>query len=283
MKKLFLPLSFLSLFLIACDKVDDPFETKNTDINTDGLVFDTSFSEFSNTKRVLVLEEFTGFKCQNCPAGTLIAHQLSQTYADQLMVLSIHGSDFAKPENNADGSFSTDFRTPEGDQYLTSFDVESFPSGMVSRLFDDNKFTVGKDEWETRITLLKDQAPKYKIEAISMLNDSTRIVKTKVYIERNAGLTENVKLLILLSENNLIDWQIDGLNILSNYEHNHVFRKSLNGVWGTDLIFTNDSSTFETELVLNQNWKLENLELLYFVYDATSKEIWQANRIKIKD
>lgn len=276
--------SLLAILLLnACDKVDEPFENKKTTTNSDSLKFDTSYSEFNSAKRVLVLEEFTGYRCSNCPAGTLIAHQLEQTYSDQLILLSIHASsDFAAPLNNPDGSFTTDFRTTEGEEYLTAFEVENFPSGMISRLYKDNKYTVGKDEWEARILDLKDDAPKYRLSAMNLYNDSLQLLKTSVHIERNVGITENVKILLLLIENGIIDWQIDGVNILSNYEHNHVLRASMNGIWGADLTFVNDTVNYTTETILNSAWNKDSMELVILLYDATTKEVWQANELEIK-
>ncbi len=281
MKAVFYILS-AALLLNACDKIDEPFENKGNVINTDGLAFDTTYSEFANTKRILVLEEFTGYRCSNCPAGTLIAKQLVQDYPDQLMLLSIHAStDFAAPLNNPDGSFTTDFRTTEGEEYLTAFEVENFPSGMVNRLYKDNKYTVGKDEWEARILDLKDLAPKYSITAMNLYHDSLNYVKTKVDVVRTNGTTENVKVLLLLTESEIIDWQIDGVNTLSNYVHNHVLRGSMNGVWGADLSFSNDSATYSAETTLNSAWNQDHMEVVILVYDAITKEVLQANRVGV--
>lgn len=276
-------LALLLASIFACDKVEEPFEKKDIVIPTDGLIFDTTYGEYNQAKRILVLEEFTGYRCANCPAGTLLAQQLKQTYADQLLLLSFHAStEFAAPLNNPDGSFTTDFRTTEGEEYLSSFEVESFPAGMVSRLFQDNKFVVGKDEWEGRITPIKDLAPKYQIEFMNLYNDSLGYIKTKIQIERNSGISENVKLLVYLAEDHIIDWQIDGANTLNNYEHNHVFRGSLNGTWGSDLTFTNDTTSVTFEKLLNPSWNVNNLELTVLLYDATTKEVWQANAGRVK-
>ena len=60
--------------------------------------------------RKVLVEEFTGVRCVNCPAGASELDNLRGIYGDRLVVVSIHTGDFSTPYS--DSKF--DFRTPEG-------------------------------------------------------------------------------------------------------------------------------------------------------------------------
>ena len=61
--------------------------------------------------RKVLVEEFTGVRCVNCPAGASELENLKGIYGERLVIVSIHAGDFSPPFT--DSRF--DFRTAEGD------------------------------------------------------------------------------------------------------------------------------------------------------------------------
>ncbi len=268
--------------LQSCDKIQQPIEKKDLIEVPDSILYDTVFSEKSNSKKIMLLEEFTGFKCPNCPDGTKKLNQLLNTYSDQLIAVSIHAGIFAVPtSNSADNSFTNDYRTNDGETYMETFLVEGFPSGMVNRMFSGNKFVVGKDEWETRINVLKDETPKYSVQFLNLYNDSLNILKTEITLNKLTSLTEPVKVSAFIIENKIIDWQIDNANILSDYEHNYVLRRTLNGTWGDDVIWNDNTFMVSYQINPETTWNLQNTQVVVFVYNSDTKEIYQSNIARI--
>ena len=127
----------------SCDKIDTPIAAEI--LNTDNLFWDdSSHVESSPTMRKVLIEEFTGHTCSNCPQGAAQLQNLITTYGNQIVPMGIHSdATFCDPRINLDGTpayfvggvpaFFTDFRTPDGDLYRTTFGVSGIPKGLVSR------------------------------------------------------------------------------------------------------------------------------------------------------
>ena len=103
-KTYYLLLCFFILSLtFSCDKIEkDNFTDPNATFPWLG-------------KKVLV-EDFTGYKCTNCPAAATELHNIEEFYPDKVIGIAIHAGSFAKPG----GVFVTDFRTDEGNE-ITDF------------------------------------------------------------------------------------------------------------------------------------------------------------------
>ena len=120
----FLPLVFL-IFLSSCDHVENPYPAVSTDLDT--TLFPGVWSEYVanewptftqnlNTDRNILLEDFTGHLCPNCPNAAREIEAIRTIYEDQIIALAIHVSpDFARPYSaNQAPSFQYDFRTEWG-------------------------------------------------------------------------------------------------------------------------------------------------------------------------
>ena len=63
--------------------------------------------------RKVLLEDYTGFKCVNCPAAAHEAHLLQEFYGDQMVVMGVHAGYYAEPDGS--GNYTTDLTTTTGD------------------------------------------------------------------------------------------------------------------------------------------------------------------------
>ena len=81
-------------------------------------------------KKNVLIEDFTGQNCVNCPAATDVIHQLQQGAAGaHIIAVGIHGGSM---------SYSIDklpfgLATAIGETYNKDWGVSSWPSGMVDR------------------------------------------------------------------------------------------------------------------------------------------------------
>ncbi|MCI5058654.1 MAG: Omp28 family outer membrane lipoprotein [Flavobacteriales bacterium] len=272
----------LSTLIFSCDKVDNPIERSNVDTtNTVNIVFDTIISGGTAAKRNILLEEFTGHTCANCPQGAKEAKRLDSSYAGQVIVLAIHAGTFAEPESNPDGSFVTDFRTATGDAYNTTFAVTSYPTAMVSRLGSPDLLTKGN--WEPEIQTIENDPSSIDMRIQNLYNDSLQILKTHIDLEFLASLPGSYKLGVLLTESHIVDWQLDDVIKLNSYEHNHVLRDAINGTWGEGVVSSaiGDTVSFDYQYTIPAQWVGINCELIAFVYDQNTFEIVQCERLKV--
>src|SRR5712671_2275101 len=176
MKKFLLNLFTIAAVLVlfsSCDKIDPPYKQTNSGggPNTSDTVF-----------RKILIEDYTGFKCGNCPSGASILYtQLKPFYGEELISMGVHaspGNTFTEPSppaslppNAPAGSYSHDYRTPAGESWLTAFSVGANPNGMVSRLdYPTNGQVKLPSAWGTAAQSIYHQPAKFKIEITNQYN-----------------------------------------------------------------------------------------------------------------
>ncbi len=124
---------------------------------------ETSLTEVSATadNRVILLEEFTGHTCVNCPEATKLAHDLKQSYGEKLLLLSIHAGSLAEPSG---APYEADFRTTPGTAIFNHFAPIGVPTGMVNRTESGGSVVLFKDGWEPAIQALVDLPQQASID-----------------------------------------------------------------------------------------------------------------------
>jgi len=294
MKKLTLSLIVIigAVSFNSCDKIDTPLA--EVALNSAGIIWDDStYIESSATLRKVLIEEFTGHTCTNCPLGAAELENLITTYGTQIVPMGIHSdATFCDPRVEADGSpaqyigdvaaYTTDFRTTDGDAYRNTFNVSGIPKGFVSRRANGTPFGFG--QWDGEIQAIQNDVPAVSIGLSTLYNDSSRTVKTVVNTTWLASSAGAYKLQIQLVEDSLVDWQLnDGVN-QPDYVHRHVFRGSINGTWGSTIPSANqgDSDTQEFSYVIPDSFKKKDCIVVVFVYlDNPSYEIIQVEELHV--
>ncbi len=278
MKKILI-IVIISSFFISCDKVTNPYPSGNVVVPTD-VVYDDSVSSSPNsTVRYVLLEEYTGHKCPNCPAGAVYANAIDSAYGDTVIVTSIHGTNFAST-NPGTGMYETDFTTEAGNDYISAFGISGIPRGTVNRKNDgsNNVELIAPPGWENEVKNQKALPCDVKIDIKNWFSTSDKILKTEISSEwLNTGAS-TYKLTVYIIEDNIIDWQLDGATNIPNYRHRHVLRKAINSSWGTDIPASAVGSKDTQEFLFDfktETWNYENCIVVAYIYDATTKEIIQ--------
>jgi len=287
MKKLLLLFIPVTIFY-ACDKVKNAYPTDA--VNTAGIIWDDSlYVSSSPTLRKIVIEEYTGHLCTFCPDGAREIERLDSVYSGQILPISFHAGNFADvPANgvgfdaNGDGvmDYTTDFKTTTGSDYYTTFGVSSNPAGAVSRL--NNGAITGKNQWETDVLTIKNDVPKVSIGLSSLYDDSTRTAKAVVTTNWQSSTSGNYNIQIQLVEDSIVAWQLDNGVHTQFYMHRHVFRKAMNGTWGSPLPSSNvgDTNTQEFAITLDPSWNVSHCMIVAYVYQiAPSYEILQGEKV----
>src|SRR5688500_18814574 len=87
MKNIFSFIAVLLFILVfaGCDKVLIPQQPQNTSVAV------------NDTFRKILIEDFTGHFCQNCPAAAEMVDSLSNAYPGQVIGVGVHIDFFAEP------------------------------------------------------------------------------------------------------------------------------------------------------------------------------------------
>lgn len=283
MKKLFLSLtSLVMVFAVAsCDIIDKdqtllPAPTNVTPDNPDDNPSEIDITQ-THTEKYVLAEEFTGQKCLNCPKGHRKLAALKEQYGKRLTVVGIH----AGP-----GSLVPPlFRTEAGDAYYSKFANNTpLPALMVSRKKFGSSYVYDKSykTWDVPIAEQMEQKAKINIFAVAEYTDTQKIkvtVKGKV-LEGNTLPKSMVQVYLL--EDKLIAPQVDGNTTVENYEHNHVLRGAVNGIWGEEFVDLKDYLyTYAVEPLSGISFVAENYSIVAFVYDVQTFEVYDVVHVKI--
>lgn len=288
MKKFIFFVFIVSCLIASCDKIEPPFLSDNNETDTTLCPVPT-FPAFSNPQKKVLLEEFTGHKCPNCPSGAATIHTLLEDYPNKLFAVAIHAGFFATAD--ASGDFTANYIIPEGEELATYFNVIFNPIGMVNRKKFNNEFLVNPGDWNTAISNIISESPKMHLQIINEMRpqDSSYCIHTKVnFLENMQG---NFNLCVIITEDSVASPQKtnDAVNypsgVITDYKHQHVFRKSLSSTWGKNIASGNvyaDSSYVQTyRLILNPAWHPEHLDVISFVYNTDTEEIIQTEKTSL--
>ncbi|MDC0257893.1 Omp28-related outer membrane protein [Crocinitomicaceae bacterium] len=208
-------------------------------------------SQLPETKKA-VIEEFTAFRCGNCPLG----HQMTNTIGDNLgeenvLVIAYHVGGLATPQSAGD----PDFRTPDGDQMRNHFNVAGTPSGPVNRSsFRTSNFIVNANNWSSNCTSEVANTADANVALDVAIDHNTRevTINTEVFYTTNSANTHYLTVGYLeegiiasqISYNST--WNSDYFYPNGDYYHRHVFRGFINSAEG-DVIDANATAIISND------------------------------------
>jgi len=294
-KNIFILMALVAAFTFpSCDYVSNP----NEDLSSGGSGDDSTV----HVRRVLV-EDYTGHKCTACPQAAIAAENLQDTYGDKVVVVGVHAGFFATitPQSGAPtGAYAVDYRTAAGTIYdsPTYFGISNVgnPNGMINRkdytgagIAHVKAYTT----WATEVASILALEPVADITITNTYNSSTRSLSTNVASEflSDTITSGTYKLIVMLTQDSIIDWQLDAGAHIPDYVHQHVLRDNLNGTWGEDLV----SGTYAAHQQVTKNYTYtlpatyltgsvcvpEHCHVVAFIYNAATYEVLQAAEAKV--
>ena len=115
--------------MASCDKLKEPYIIESNVTPSDTIPLVASDTANFDGKIVVLLEDYTGVKCNNCPEAGALALQLQEQNEGHLVVLGVHPKSALQ---NPAGGFP-DFRTDDGNEWNNYFNIAAYPNGLVNR------------------------------------------------------------------------------------------------------------------------------------------------------
>jgi hypothetical protein len=225
-------------------------------------------------KKVL-LEEYTGHKCPNCPGATEEAHTLQSIYGEQLILLAIHAGGLAEPD--ASGLYTADFRTETGNTLFSVYNPGFVPSGTVNRTTAKAEFS---SSWQGRIEDILDQPQEANIDLECTFNQQNSTLDVHVEAEFMVDISGTYNLCFYISESGIIAPQLSDTGDIPAYEHQHMLRDSYGGAWGLEIasgdILTGDIFMEHFQVSIGDGLVPGNTSVIAFICDASDRRILQA-------
>ena len=278
MKYVHYTLIILAMLAVSCKEIPPEI----TPARDGGGPIDTPVSE---QKRQVLIEEFSGVRCVNCPAGSDAIQVLLDIYGPQLIPVNIHAGFFAEPYPES----RYDLQTQAGYGILEYLGQPlGFPTAVINRkqFPGEDNLQLTQRSWAGYIAEELLSSPKVKIDIRHQLNatDRSMAVDVDLYIEEDITDTD-VRLSVFITEDGITDFQLTPEGKVGNYRHLHVFRDALTDTKGSRLDETLSAGgriDHRFNATIPENWVMENCEIIAFVHlDGDTREVLQAHRVKL--
>ncbi len=279
----------LLLGLNACEEKEYPAIILNTEADT--TLVDTTYmlSEIpAKQDKVVVIEEFSGVQCVNCPQGARTVEEILAANPGRVISTVMHAGGFADPFSNSQEDFAID----ETEDLNTFFTVAGYPAAVIDRTIfdgqDQEAIAANLTSWEVFTEERLELTTPVNLSVTIEYNDETRRLKSSVEAVYTEMVEEEHKLSVFLVENGIIDLQDDiDFGLIEDYEHNHVVRDMLTASRGIVLYEGTKEAGLtvfkEFAIELKDNWKPEKCEIVAFIHKSLeSKEIVQGAKTKLE-
>ncbi|MBU8893871.1 MAG: Omp28 family outer membrane lipoprotein [Bacteroidales bacterium] len=267
------------LFIGSCDEIEEPF------IEYQGECGDASLPV--PIKQILI-EEFTGHQCGNCPEGAEMIKTLKELYCDHIIPIAIHAGYFAEIYTNGE-KYTYEYRTGDGNIIDTYFEASSsgVPNGMINRKEIDGDRTQNPANWATVVAEMLLEKPVMDILVDPGVDNASRKLDIDIDVVFVNAMNEDLMLSVYFVEDSITSWQKDysfpsGEQDIEFYAHNHVLRDAINGTWGEQIVSGQvnaaDIKSKSYNYIINQDWDIKNSSIIAFVYKSDTKEVLQASQ-----
>ena len=253
----------LASLLVACDNVSEDkrlIYIEPTPVNTTVLV-----------------EEFSGQMCVNCPTGAAELEKLEEQYGDALAIITYHGGTYAINPGEVEGVLG--LATEYGALKEKAYSINGKPCVVINAKGINN----------TVLTWATDIAAAFKsVSDISLTGEAIYDAASSSIQVRITGACNSVfsgTLQAVLTESGIVAPQmLPDNSVDENYVHNNVFRATVNGtagepfsVSGADIEGVSKTYTVPVQA----DWKPAHMHVVAYIYNENG--VSQALSLPVKE
>ncbi|MCS6818598.1 MAG: Omp28-related outer membrane protein [Chitinophagales bacterium] len=275
----------MGCFFSACREVGPDINLGNNE----NSFTDTSYVELPppspESKRV-VLEEFTGVQCVNCPAGHQIIKTLSNTYGDKLIVVAYHTDFLGEPF-----SFSKeDMRTEAARQIQDFLIFDGYkPAAAIDRYpfnQSQNSLLYNRNTWSSRVQQQIGKIPPVNLALEVKWEEVSRKITVGAELRYTSNISGKQRLTLLLTEDSIITPQLNVGNVIDTfYQHQHIQRIFISNITGDDINYPTEAGRVIKKYyqsIVPEKINIRKAHIVGFVHRyLDSKEILQGAIAKI--
>jgi hypothetical protein len=271
-KQLLVLSGFLLLIFSSCDILEAPYKK-------DHIIL--------STERKVLLEDYTGHQCVNCPGAAQIIHDIKESYEENLIVIGVHAGSLAKLLSPP---CTYNFTTSTGDIWCDYFGIENqgYPNGLINRKERNGSLIISPNNWATAIEEQLALPAEAEITLSSNYNSTSKEIEVAFSTNISSPVQgEKYYLTIVVTEDSIIKPQknnnpnLGATPVILDYVHMHVLRLSITGEWGLkinpDII---DSRTLKITIPDGSDIIPEHCNVVAFISDS-SRQVLQAEEVKV--
>ncbi len=255
--KVYITFLLAALFLASCSHIDED----------ERLIY----VKPAPVERSVLIEDFTGQMCINCPLATQEIEKLIEQYGEDVVIaVGIHSGPLGFHTRNNLLGLSTDL----GDAYYNHWNLPYQPIGLIDR-GAPTEYTA----WGTQVRQELQKTAPVNIELSAVVDDNLNIAINTQVMGVDGNTLGKLQLWVVEDSINTFQRMPDGTRN-NDYIHNHVFRAAVNGDWGED-ITVNEGYTVELQhsIAVASDWNPKNLSVIAFVYNDSG--VLQVTKTKL--
>ncbi|MEM1321970.1 MAG: Omp28-related outer membrane protein [Bacteroidota bacterium] len=243
-------------------------------------------SEVLTQGRQVIIEEFTGVRCVNCPGGSEAIEELLDIHGSKLIAVSIHAGFFSPPYPES----QYDFRTSDGDNLLSFLgEPLGFPTAVVNRhqFPNESNLQVGRNSWASYIEQELAVPPRIKLAINQDFDVATRELTIEISVFPEGDFPEeDVRISAMITENGVADMQLTPDGKIADYEHKHIFRDMITNFDGNPLtpeqLATTEGFCKSYVTTLDEAWDVNKCKVIAFAHlGGASKQVLQAAEVSL--
>ena len=217
------------------------------------------------TGKTVLIKDFTGARCVNCPAAAEYAHNLQhQLDADHIFIMSVHAGYLAQPI----GSFPN-FLTEEGTEWYNNHDSNPLFAVDHVALTDGNTFNEG--QIDAPVTAALEEEQTFEIVVDRQFEEASRHLQVNVQAIALVDFDGEFYITACLVEDHITGWQTTPAGVDKEYDFRNVFRGTLNGAYGEAFeeyhVDPDDTFFFSYSTDINADYNADECYLMVYVYD----------------
>ncbi|MBI1223224.1 MAG: Omp28-related outer membrane protein [Bacteroidetes bacterium] len=268
----------ISIFLFSCEEDELPVTSTSNPALLDTTYMNSPVSA-KQDKNVL-LEEYTGVRCPNCPHGHEVLNTLLSVYGKQLTIVSIHdSSQFLQAVPFNDINLSTSWAKQ-------IFTIYSKPGGLPYAIMDRMNGSINTGLWDNQVSTRLQISSSSNVETkILSFNSNTLELRYEVKFELTEDMNETLAFRTVITEDRLIGKQDTVGKVLENYVQNHILRDMPQ--FAEPLNPGNNPPALKGRVFIKQfsytlkpDWNIKNCHLIAFIHKPV--EVLQTAEIPIQ-
>lgn len=236
--------------------------------------------------KTVVLEDFTGVGCTNCPDAAEIAHGLQTLMGDKLIVVELHATTAQVAESLTAPieAGDADLRNAAAAVYSIYWKVAGLPCGLINRKQAPGE-VLSRARWRGTAIGVYGEAPVATIEAEASLSGSTITVTAKGSFPQAYQTDGEIRVLTMILEDGFSVTQVVHGEHQAGYIHNHVLRHVIDEAWGVKVLdakpAANSMFNYTGTVNVESNWNTANLSVAVLLCNNETKEILNAAKVKL--
>lgn len=271
-------------YAASCREVGPDIALKNNQNLQSDTTYIESPVEVAQQKRVII-EEFTGVRCPNCPQGHEIITTILASNPNRVFAVSMH------PINSlgAPYSFSVqDFRHTKAQDmfdYLGQIGLE--PAAGIDRMLfsGESNILLEKSKWNGKVGEQLLKITPVNIYLTTRYDSISHEAIIVVELHYTQTVSEQNRLTIALIESDIVTAQLNGAVIDTFYNHKHIMRDFLTASQGDPI----NESLVAGRVVrkayrqtLDSLWIPENVKAIAYVHRfEANKDVYQVAEVAI--